>query len=408
MTNNIRNLFGLQGFKVLEIEIKEKEVVVLVESELEVGVCPHCGKVSNKRHDYYWTKVRDLPVSGKKVFLHLKRIRLYCPKCKRPFLMPVDLCGKKKSYTWRYGEKVYSQILYSTIKDVAREEGLSYGQVARIFRDMRKRKSKPESKGIPSVISLDEIQIKKGHEYATVVSAPKEKRVLNLLEGRSSKKVESALGIYPEEARKEVKAVIIDRWKAFKKVVEEVFPNADIVANRFHLVQDVNRALDKVRKRLQGAKGKNRNLCPIFLSAMEEEFGAEHRRKIWGIRFLLLKNGEDLTERERERLWAVLSKEWGLRRAYLLKERFREALEGRFEDYVKWEMEAKGSSLEEFRSVVRSFCRWREAIRNCYRWRGLSNGFAEGINNKIKVIKRRAYGFRKEENFKERVLAACG
>jgi len=390
MTNYIKELLGLQGFKVLEMEIEGKEVEVTIEPELEIGVCPNCGKVSNKRHDYHFSKVRDLSVSGKRVILHLKRIRLYCPNCKRPFLMDVGLCGKKKSYTRRFGEEIYARINYSTIQDVVREEGLGYGQVFRIFRDMRKEKKRLQEKKLPPVLSLDEISVKKRHKYSTVLSAPRERKVLDLIKGKDARRISDALKMYPKEEREEVKAVIIDRFKPYKKVVKEMFRNALIIPDKFHLIAEVNSALDRVRKRIQKEKvekkGKRESWWKGWMK--KEEFSAE--------------------EREGKRIWGVLRFEPKLRRAYRLKEGFREALEKRYEDFVKWRFQAMGSIFEEFKKIARSFVSWDEEIRNYYRRKAWTNGFAEGINNKIKVIKRRAYGFRNEENFKERVLAACG
>lgn len=235
---------------------------------------------------------------------------------------------------------------------------------------------------------------------------------MDVIKGKDGRRVKEALSKYPEEERKKVKGVIIDRWKPFKKVAKELFPNALIIPNKFHLVSEVNRALDLVRKRVQ-KEGKRKELgdkiSNAMLSRIDAEFNiGEKRKEIWGIRFLLMKNSEDLTGEEKGRLWGVLRREWELRKAYQLKENFRRALEGRFKDFLKWEIGARGSIFEDFQRLARSFACWHQEIRSYYRRKSWTNGFAEGMNNKIKVIKRRAFGFRNEENFRERILAAFG
>jgi len=248
---------------------------------------------------------------------------------------------------------------------------------------------KNEVNGLPEVISLDEISIKKGHKYATVISGPKEKRVVDIIKGRSAREVKEALKVYPESVREKVGVVVIDRYKPYRCALEEVLPQAKVVVDKYHLVEDVNKALDDLRKRVQ------------------QELIDEERPKLWGARFLLLKNKEDLTVQQEARLNVVLTNCLELRHGYQLKERFLEVLAGKFQDFLFWELKAKGSGISEFVRVARSFGRWNKEIENYYRY-GYTNGYAEGINNTIKVIKRRAYGFRNYDSFRQRVLAVCG
>jgi len=259
---------------------------------------------------------------------------------------------------------------------------------ARIFKAIANT-SKTVRTALPKVLSLDEVSTKKRHKYATVISAPKEKRVIELVKGRAVKEIKEAFGQYSPAAVAEVKVVVIDRSKVYRKAVKEILPSAKIVVDKYHLVQDVNKALDQLRKRCQS------------------KLPDGQRKKLWGSRFLLLKNCEDLTPEEEVRLATVLSNCLALSRGYQLIEGFRRVLNRRFQDFLFWELKAKGSHLPEFVRLGWSFGRWNEEIRNYYRY-GDTNGYAEGINNTIKVIKRRAYGFRNDDSFRLRVLAVCG
>lgn len=184
----------------------------------------------------------------------------------------------------------------------------------------------------------------------------------------------------PFEVRSSVQEVSVDMWGGFPKVVQSVFPNAQIVFDRFHVMKPVNEELNKVRKQVKMA--------------------------VQGSKFLLLKNGVDLIESERVKLEVILRHSKRLKLAYELKEEFREIFEncqtveeGR-EQFIKWLQKARSIYCD----VITTIRNHLDGICNYFLSRTTS-GVMEGINNRIKLIKRQAYGFVNFDNFRARLLA---
>ena len=184
----------------------------------------------------------------------------------------------------------------------------------------------------------------------------------------------------PLEVRKQVEEVSVDMWGGFPKVVQEVFPNAEIVIDRFHVMKAVNEELNKIRKQV----------------------GVFERSS----KFILLKNGKDLTEEETLKLRQILHSSKRLRKAYQWKEELRAIYEKRLTveegkcQIKQWLNQARSIYCE----VITTIHSHLDGICNYFRNR-TTNGVMEGINNRIKLIKRQAYGFVNFNNFRERLLA---
>jgi transposase len=183
------------------------------------------------------------------------------------------------------------------------------------------------------------------------------------------------------EVREGVEEVSVDMWEGFPKVIESVFPNARIVYDRFHVMKAVNRELNRLRIKLQVTGRK--------------------------IKYLLLRNGESLEEEERKELEKIAQEHPLLQIAYEIKEKLREIYEkrqtvkGGTREIQKW---LRGASViyRESASMIKAHL---EGVCNYFAHR-TTNGVAEGINTKIKLIKRQGYGFSNFENFRLRLFAA--
>jgi len=186
----------------------------------------------------------------------------------------------------------------------------------------------------------------------------------------------------PLEVREVVEEVSVDMWGGFPKVIEKVFPNAVIVTDRFHVMKAVNEELNKIRKQIKFSL------------------------KIKGVKWLLLKNKKDLKEEELQKLELVLKQSERLRKAHEYKESFREIYEkvndkeeGRLK-FTEWLNKAK----EIYTDVIGTIHRHLHSICNYFISRTTS-GVMEGINNRLKLIKRQAYGFVNFDNMRSRFLA---
>lgn len=201
-----------------------------------------------------------------------------------------------------------------------------------------------------------------------------------MINSHSSGEIIEKLSEQPLAVREQVEEVSVDMWGGFPKVIEQVFPNAVVVIDRFHVMKAVNAELNKVRKQV----------------------GMFQR----GSKFLLLKNGKDLNDEETQKLAQILRWSKRLRQAYQYKEEFRSIYEQCLipetgKQLIKQWLNQARSIYAEVITTIRSHL---DGICNYFRNR-TTNGVMEGINNRIKLIKRQAYGFTNFDNFRERLLA---
>lgn len=230
-------------------------------------------------------------------------------------------------------------------------------------------------------VSIDEISRRKGHQtFATVVCDIDHSILLEVIDSHDQDEIIEVLQQQPIEVREQIEEVSVDMWGGFPKVVQVVFPNAKVVFDRFHVMQSVNKELNKIRQ-------------PTKIT-------------ITGSKFILLKNGDDLTDGEQLKLDAILSHSQRLRKAYEFNEEFREIFEthqtpeeGKLE-ILRWLQTARSvycDVIQTVRSHLDGICH--------YFLSRTTSGVMEGINNKLKLIKRQAYGFTNFENFRARLLA---
>lgn len=234
---------------------------------------------------------------------------------------------------------------------------------------------------MPKRLSLDEISKEKGkRKFITVVSDLDKSSLLEVIDSHKSEEIIEVLKEQPLAVRENVAEVSVDMWGGFQKVIKEVFPNAEIVIDRFHVMKLVNKAFNQLRL-LLGFKGLNN-------------------------RNLLLKNSRDLTEEEKVELFGLLQKSPCLSIAYELKEEFREIYETSttvkigHKRFKQWLIMARYF----FRQTTQTISKYLKEICNYFVHRTTS-GVMEGLNNKIKLILRQSYGFSNFELMREKLLA---
>jgi transposase len=265
------------------------------------------------------------------------------------------------------------------VEQIAREEDLSPGEVQGIFDLVNQSKKKAWSP--MKRLSIDEISIRKGaKKFKTVVGCVDTGNLLEVIDSHKQKEIIEILKQQPLEIREAVEEVSVDMWGGFPKVIKEVFPNAAIVIDRFHVMMQVNKDFKKLCKKI-GIKIKDGQ-------------------------YLLLKNSEDLEPEEKIKVQEILKRSVCLQIAYDMKEEFREIYEnsknvksGR-RLMEKWLRKAQVF----YRKAVPTLRAHLDGICNYFINRTTS-GVMEGINNKIKLILRQAYGFTNFENLRSRLLA---
>jgi transposase len=231
--------------------------------------------------------------------------------------------------------------------------------------------------------------------------------VVEVLDGRSRRRVERYLRSLPEEARRAIEVVSIDPYDAYRQAIRAELPHARIVCDHFHLVRGANTALDSIRRERQRQHGRRRPK-----GTRRSGHGATWQPELYRARHRLLKASERLTERDRRRLCALFAQDPILAEAWGLKEAFRAVYRATSRPEAERRLDAflaavERSQLPAFRAFAEGIRQWRSELL-AYFDEPTTNGYAEGVINKVKVIKRRAYGLPTFTGFRERVLLACG
>jgi transposase len=393
MQIQFEELLNLAQVEVEEVMIETTTIHIHIHSKLEISYCPHCLGKNEQVNQSHLRQIRDLPLMGKKVILHLKSRQFICPSCKRYYHERFDFVEPSETVTKRYSESVFKLCNGIELQHIVVIEDLCWQTVNRIFCKFgSKLINKADKKREVKRIGIDEIALKKGHKnYIAVVVDLDTGTVLDLLEDRSK---EFIISYFEKKGKAFCDQIILfcsDLWEGYLNAAKSVFPNASIVTDRFHFFAKLQASLDMCRKYYRKKYGDDKDLV--------------------NLKWILLKNEFDLNKEEKILLKRVFAKKeyHFLRQAYEQKNKFREILE---EDISKAEAEEKiekwleKSETNRFlNSFVVFYKRWKAYILNYFQGR-YHTSLIEGINNKIKSIKRRAFGFMNFESFRIRVITA--
>jgi len=308
------------------------------------------------------------------------RRKFYCRKCQRYSTEKLEFIDWRRSHTQRYEANIYERVQSSSIEQISREEKLSSSEIQGIFNHVSNQLKKQD--WLPVLrLSLDEITMHKGHkDFKTVVSDIDTGKLLEIIDSHSSIEVMEVLMQQPIEVREAVVEVSVDMWGGFKKVIQELFRNAVIVFDRFHVMRLVNQELNLLRR----------------IVGVTDKFS----------KYLILKNQEDLPAEEKTKLLELLSRSACLKIAYDFKEELRNIYETSKDvksgqkRMKKWLQQAQVFFKSSSQTIIDHF----QGICNYFISRTTS-GVMEGINNRIKLIMRQGYGFTNFNNFRSRLLA---
>ena len=357
-----------------------------VEKRRGIEYCPKCATPSESTYDHREVKLKDSPVRARAIYLHVRKRRLWCRPCRKPFTEPLGGVRKGSRTTERYKAAIlWACENFSDLKSVRRAYRCSASYLYRALYQQLELKRRTRQYPWPKVVGIDEHSFQKGHRYASVFVDYTNRRLFEVVQGKSGP--ELWRGLAHTSGRENVRIAIIDLADSFKSFVTEYFPNASIVADKFHVLRLLSPALN--RRRIQ-ITGDRRSL----------------RLRRW-----LLRNGHSLSFAERSELHRWLEQDPQLGELYSWKER----LHGfyRIRGYHRAERALTAmtdamaiSKLPEVLRLRRTLIRWRKPILAYFRYR-VTNGRTEGYNNKAKLVKRRAYGYKSFENYRLRLLNAC-
>lgn len=337
--------------------------------------------------------MRDLACADTRVYLEFEVRRVSCRCCGKVKRERLDFLADNPLYTKRFAWFVGRRCRTASIKDVAQELKLHWHTVKELEKQYMREQLTRAGRPAPKIIGIDEISIRKGHTYRIVVSDLVRCRPIWFGgEDRSEASMAQFYDWLGEKKVKRIRLAVMDMWKPFRNVARERAPRAAILFDKFHVLRHLNEALDQVRKREYARLTGNK------------------RRYIKGQKYTLLSNRENLSLDGRRALKTLLAANKRLNTAYLLKESFgqlwsyeREGWARRF--FENWRASLKWQRLEPFEKFAEMIDRhWDGIAAYCRPENKVSLGFVEGLNNKIRVLQRRAYGLRDEEYLRLKIL----
>lgn len=365
-------------------------IEVVATKDAKVEYCPQCATPSTSTYDHRRVRLKDEPFRTFQVNLTVIKRRLWCKPCGKAFTEPLDWARKGFRHTERYARAAMQACeRYVDLKrvrdDLKCSGGWLYTALYRHLELERRKRLYPW----PTKVGIDEHFFRRGkdgfRDFVTVVVDQKNHRLMEVADGRTGAELEAALAYIP--GRENVRTVTIDMSDPYRSFVRRFFPNAVIVADRFHVQRLLSPAINRHRKAITG----------------------DQRTSL--LRRLLLRNGPDLDPRTRWALRLWLAEHPTLRALYEAKER----LAGfyRIRSFTQASRvltlitdDLARSDIPELVTFRQTLMRWRNEILAYFRGRA-TNGMTEGFNGKAKLVKRRAYGYRSFTNYRLRLLNAC-
>lgn len=391
---DIAELFGIQGWKIKDYDMADEGLILNIEREGNKGYqCSGCGEVYIFAYDECLERVvRDFQVWGKKSYLRFLEARVDCPRCgirveRHEWLEPYQ------RMTTRYEKYLASLCDFMPVADVSELEDVNKDTLYRLDKKwLEWRKSLSPDDGNVRYLGIDEISLRKGFKYASVFYDLERSMVIGLVKGHKQRNVSSFLRRWGKEKCAAVEAVCCDLWAAFHNSVRLHLKSAALVFDKFHIFKYLSDAIDGVRRTEQN------------------KAEAQGRDFIKGVRWILLK--KDLDRKQSSTLKEVMELNEPIAKAMILKDDFErfyqsETPEQAVEVLADWCRKCRESGLVHFRKLAKRLNRWKDGIISFFKYR-ITNAVSEGINNKIKVIKRRSYGFHDMDYFFNKILQATG
>lgn len=389
MQNNfIRNLLDLKGIIVKKVRYKKNFVKIHIELPVREHTCPCCKSKTTKIHDYRFQQIKDLPIRFKTTYLYYRKRRYVCKNCGKKFYERADFLAKRARKTTRVTSFIVDRLhSKQSMKDIAKDANVSTSTVSKLLPHLA-----VSATSLPEVLCIDEFKGNTGHfKYQVSLMDGISHKPIDIVECRYKSHLFTYFNKFSLKQRERVKYVVIDLWNPYKDLAKTYFPNAKIVADKFHYARYANEVVDLLRKKVQKK-----------LLAKERKF-FKHSRK------LLLSRFENLNTKQKENLKYILYNfSEDLRIAYREKEELLDIIhydnpEKAVNDLNAWIKRNSDSSITELRNCCKTYFNWIKEIRNSLEV-PYSNGPMEGFNNKIKTLKRIAFGFRNFTHFKARIL----
>lgn len=392
-TSLLYHAFGIRGYQYTRTDYQGGQVIFTIHQDPETCRCSACGSPQVHSRGRVERRFRSLPIGSRATFVDLPIPRVECQACGVVRQVKIPFADTRRTYTCSFERYALELSRCMTIRDVAKHLGVSWDVIKDIQkRDLARRYAKPKLKHLRH-IAIDEIAIAKGHRYLTVVMDLESGAVVFVGDGKGAK----ALQPFWKRLRgskAKIEAVAMDMSAAYRGAVSTYLPKAKIVFDRFHVMKLFNEKLSDLRRALH-----------------REATDVMQKKVLKGTRWLLLKAAENLDEEkdEKKKLEEGLALNKSLAVAYYLKEDLRQFWEQPGKKFATlfldgWIKRAEASGIKILQQMGKTLASHRSGLLAYYDVM-ITSGRMEGTNNKIKTMKRQAYGFRDKEFFKLKILA---
>jgi transposase len=392
-TSLLYHAFGIRGYEYSRTDYLGGQTIFTIHQAPETCRCSACGSPQVLSRGRVERRFRSLPIGSRATFVVLPIPRVECQACGVVRQVEISFADPRRSYTRAFERYALELGRRMTIRDVAKHLDVSWDTIKDLQkRDLSRRFAKPKLKHLRH-IAIDEIAVAKGHRYLTLVMDLQSGAVVFVGDGKGAK----ALQPFWKRLRgskAKIEAVAMDMSPAYREAVTTHLPKAKVVFDRFHVMKLFNEKLTELRRALY-----------------REATDKMQKKVLKGTRWLLLKGAENLDEKrdEEKSLDEALALNKSLAVAYYLKEELRQFWEQPGKTFATalldgWIRRAAGSGIKVLQEMARSLAGHRSGLLTYYDVM-LTSGPMEGTNNKIKTMKRQAYGFRDKEFFKLKILA---
>ena len=407
MDAKISLALDIPNVKVLKTEMDESgDYIIVVESTEQGTKCRQCSQETQQFHGHDKAiKVRHLPILGRRVYIKLRPLRYECRACsdkpkKTTTTQRLDWYNPRNSLTQAYEEHLLLSLINSTVQDVSRKERIGYDAVRGVIAQRISYKVDWSEIKSLETLGIDEIALRKGHSnYVAIITARHaDGRILLLavLANRKKATVKAFLQRIPASLRQTVHTICTDMWEGYVNAAREVFgQKVAIVIDRFHVAKSYRAAVDRLRK--------------SELKRLKQELSEEAYKQLKGVFWTLRKNPADLDADEIALLDRLFVHSPKLKLAYDLCNELTAIFDTHYDTTLaarklrQWRQRVLDSGLKCFDAFLTSLGNWFDEIVN-YFDRRLNSGFVEGLNNKIKVIKRRCYGILQPQHLFQRLF----
>jgi transposase len=389
--NNITDLLNLQGVLVKKQQFSKDSIQIWIELKQIINVCPCCGHKTSRVHDYYTRSFNHIKIGRRTSCINYRQRRYFCPHCGKIFAETNSFIQKFYRHSNDCVNNVFEGLTETkSLKQIGKDNNMSSQNVSRLMN-----KFMPIFHNVthlPEAIGIDEFKGNAGgNKFQVAITNLKTHKVIDVISARSE---EALYNFFKNISNpKNVKIVTMDLSLFFKNIIVDVFPNAKIVADTFHFTRLMHWALDNVRKDVQHNLPKEMRLY------------FKHSRSV------LHKRIDELDIDKYQQLCRMLDYDENLKWAYSIVQKLFEVIDEKisdkkvllFKDFMSY---SSNCDLPDFNKHLQTYFNWHKYIINSF-YTNYSNGITEGLNTKIKTLKRVSFGFRNFQNFRLRILMAC-